>query len=58
MLELELVVGAQVATWRGLQVGLIRHLEVDIQHSSFWSLEITKVPSKALLKSPRVLVGA
>lgn len=58
MLELELVVGAQVATWRGLQVGLIRHLEVDIRHSSFWSLEITEVPSKALLKRPRVLVGA
>lgn len=37
---------------------LIRHLEVDIRHSSFWSLEITEVPSKALLKSPRVLVGA
>lgn len=42
----------------GASAWLIRHLEVDIRHSSFWSLEITEVPSKALLKSPRVLVGA
>lgn len=58
MLELELVVGAQVAMWRGLQFGLIRHLEVDIRHASFWSLEITEAPGKALLRSPGVLVGA
>lgn len=37
---------------------MIRHLEVDIRHSRFWSLEITEVPGQALLKSPRVLVGA
>lgn len=49
MLELELVWEPR---WPcgGAEFGLIRHLEVDIRHASFWSLEITEAPGKALLK--------